>query len=176
MIIYDLIGISSIDNKFHIKMHIDESIPEYAPLTISGVKVTELDKEERTIEISSASSEVDVIIDDIVINDNFIIFEPVVDNTEQVDWSKIACGADIIDKAVFADAASIVYYFNVVSRDIGNKCHIPDKYINYFIKYKALEYAIRAKNYTKAASWYKRLLSIKDYNNSICNCYGGNNI
>lgn len=176
MVIFDLIGVSPDDGKFHIKMHIDSSVSEYSPLTISGVKVMELDKKESIVESSAPGSFVDIVLEKVLLKDNFIIFEPIIKNLEKIDWSKLPCGYDIIDKAVFADAASIVYNFNLISRDLTKDCHIPDEYINYYLEFKALEYSVRAKNYTKAALWYKELLRISVTTDSSCGCYGNNNI
>lgn len=68
-----------------------------------------------------------------------------------------------------------VVYNNMLNsvKEVNNTCKVPRNFIDYFLKYKALQYAIKTKNYTEANNIYDKYMV---YNTPTiikkCNCNG----
>lgn len=82
------------------------------------------------------------------------------------------CGQDEIPTAVFVDTSAIVNSIKSSSLELSKKCEKPKFLTNYLLTYKALEYAIRTKDYNNAIKFLKKLTDNTSINSYKCGCNG----
>jgi predicted solute-binding protein len=84
----------------------------------------------------------------------------------------VPCGYDIPDSAVYVDLSTIMPTIKLLTKEIANKCELPRNFLDYYMRFKGLEYAVRCKDYTGAQKFLDMLLETKIQATKTCSCHG----
>lgn len=84
------------------------------------------------------------------------------------------CGKDIMNyMAIFADIQNITSVLNSYLNEFKNNCSTPKGFSNYFLLFKAFEYAARTCRYIDAIKYWKMLnKETKIITSNNCSCHG----
>jgi hypothetical protein len=177
MIKFDKLYINEEGNTFIVKLHVEDA-PYYSSVNLVGLKIqgkntygTKIDaysyisteaKKELTLEIPTS------LINELI-KSNMLVFTPLYVGIVTED---APCGKDVVYPAVWVETTEFIKKLKAYTAELANKCERPRGFINYFLTYKGLQYAIKVRDYLSAYKYLSMLQESTTSTTKSCGCNG----
>lgn len=108
------------------------------------------------------------------LKDKLIYIIPILseDSLASIDYSKAPCGSDIVNIGCTYNKNLILKQGINYLKELGNTCNTPKGFIDFILRQKALDLAIKTCNWDAAEKYFNMFLVTKGTTSKGCGCYG----